>query len=170
MAFESRESVSVDECLDMVRQKTALFFETAGALGARLGRGSAELADSMRLVGRNVGMAYQMCDDIAGLIGDVAVTGKARGQDLRRAKKSLPVTLAMDAAPGALGDELSAALATSDHPAVRAAARMCRRHVESALRSIGTGSGVGVGDLQALIEAIFEPVLAHLGPDVVSVH
>jgi isopentenyl-diphosphate delta-isomerase type 1 len=69
-------------------------------LGAALGDGSAELDRVLESYGDAVGTAFQLRDDVLGLYGDPAVTGKSRLDDLREGKRTLLVVRAL-----ALGDE-----------------------------------------------------------------
>ena len=50
--------------------------------------------------GRNLGIAFQITDDLIGIMGDSKVTGKAVGNDIREGKKSLPILLAIRKARG----------------------------------------------------------------------
>ncbi len=93
--FESRESVSIDEYLDMARRKTGALIGASLALGGLCG--GAPAADVERLwdAGLELGLAFQAVDDALAVWGDPAHTGKAVGNDLARGKKSLPAVLAM---------------------------------------------------------------------------
>ncbi|MEO5878395.1 MAG: polyprenyl synthetase family protein [Streptosporangiaceae bacterium] len=105
-AFETRpwsgpESVQVAEYCAMAVGKTGSLLGCAAAVGTLLGGGSPETADTMNLLGRHLGLAYQAVDDLLGIWGDPAVTGKPVFGDLRRGKKTLPVVAALAAgAPG----------------------------------------------------------------------
>jgi len=85
--------------------------KTAALLGAATGIGAAIASDDVRTVKRcrefgvELGMAFQMTDDILGLWGDPTVTGKPAGADLRKKKKSLPIVLALEHG-GELSDSL----------------------------------------------------------------
>ena len=59
-------------------------------------------------IGRNLGLAFQIRDDILGIWGDQSETGKPAGNDIRRHKKSYPVVFALDNSNGPLRDELIA--------------------------------------------------------------
>ncbi|HEY7595450.1 MAG TPA: family 2 encapsulin nanocompartment cargo protein polyprenyl transferase [Actinophytocola sp.] len=92
MAFERRESVEPAECERMSLRKTAALIGCSCALGALFGGGDHE---RMRAFGEHVGLAYQHVDDLLGIWGDPAVTGKPGYSDLRNRKKSLPVVYAL---------------------------------------------------------------------------
>jgi geranylgeranyl diphosphate synthase, type I len=92
LAFESRTEVGLDECLDMADGKTAALLAASTAVGALLGGAPPPVVDALRGYGRCLGMAFQLVDDLLGIWGDPAVTGKPVLADLRARKKSLPVT------------------------------------------------------------------------------
>jgi geranylgeranyl diphosphate synthase type I len=93
--FETRERVELDECVAMSEAKTASLMGCATALGALFGGGTREQVDALRDFGFRLGLAFQHVDDLLGIWGDPAVTGKAVYSDLRNRKKSLPVTAAL---------------------------------------------------------------------------
>ena len=88
--FEERATVSVDQYEEMISLKTAALFELALEFGARC---AATAAEPWRKLGFELGMAFQIRDDILGVWGDPQVTGKPVGGDLRRGKKALPALL-----------------------------------------------------------------------------
>ena len=94
LGFESRASVSEAEYLHMVYGKTAALIEAACGLGA-LANGS-DLVSHYEDFGRELGLAFQIQDDLLGIWGDPQVTGKPAGNDLRNHKKSLPVAYGLD--------------------------------------------------------------------------
>jgi geranylgeranyl diphosphate synthase, type I len=93
--FETREEVELAECVAMSEAKTASLMGCATALGALFGGGTAQQVDALRDFGFRLGLAFQHVDDLLGIWGDPAVTGKAVYSDLRNRKKSLPVTAAL---------------------------------------------------------------------------
>jgi geranylgeranyl diphosphate synthase, type I len=107
MAFESRSSVTLDECLDMERGKTGALLSAAAAIGATLGGGRDDVVATMADYGDHLGVAFQAVDDLLGIWGEPAATGKPVGADLVARKKTLPVAAAM-----AAGGEASAELRT----------------------------------------------------------
>lgn len=106
MDFERRSDVALDACLSMVAGKTAALLGGACALGALFGSGSAEQVACLRQFGQRVGMAFQFIDDVLGIWGDPAVTGKPARSDLASRKKSLPVVFALSS-PTTAGRELA---------------------------------------------------------------
>jgi len=95
MAFERRECVEPGECQRMAASKTAALIGASCALGALYGAGGPEHVVRLRTFGEHVGLAYQHVDDLLGIWGDPAVTGKPVYSDLRNRKKSLPVVYAL---------------------------------------------------------------------------
>jgi len=93
--FETLEQVELAECVAMSEAKTASLMGCATALGALFGGGTAQQVDALRDFGFRLGLAFQHVDDLLGIWGDPAVTGKAVYSDLRNRKKSLPVTAAL---------------------------------------------------------------------------
>lgn len=100
---ERRDDVSLDECLTMVRQKTGALMSCAASLGAVLAGAPAEVVDGLAEFGASLGFAFQLVDDVLGIWGDPAVTGKPVHADLRRHKRSVPVVAALRAREPAAG-------------------------------------------------------------------
>ncbi len=91
MAFEKEEEVELETYLDMIRDKTAelLAFST-GVGGLAAGAGDTVIRQ-LSVYGENLGMAFQVQDDLLGIWGDPAVTGKSAAGDLLARKKTLPI-------------------------------------------------------------------------------
>lgn len=94
LGFESRTSVTEAEYLRMVYGKTAALIEAACGLGAQVP--GSDLVSHYKDFGRELGLAFQIQDDLLGIWGDPEVTGKPAGNDLRNHKKSLPVAYGLD--------------------------------------------------------------------------
>jgi geranylgeranyl diphosphate synthase type I len=105
MAFETRRSVSVEECLAMATGKTGALLSCASSLGAILTGAPDATIDALAGFGLHVGVAFQAVDDVLGIWGDPARTGKPAGNDLVQKKQSLPVAVAL-ANAGDRRDEL----------------------------------------------------------------
>jgi geranylgeranyl diphosphate synthase, type I len=95
VAFEERSDVDVAECLAMVEGKTGALLGAACQLGAMAAGLPDEASAPYRVFGRELGLAFQLVDDLLGIWGDPAVTGKPAGNDLASRKKSLPVVFAL---------------------------------------------------------------------------
>jgi geranylgeranyl diphosphate synthase type I len=89
--FERRSDVSLDECLTMAGGKTGSLMAASAAVGAVLAGADVERAAALHRFGHELGLAFQLVDDLLGIWGDPAVTGKPVGSDLRSRKNSLPV-------------------------------------------------------------------------------
>jgi len=106
LTFEARSEVSLTECLAMAEGKTGALLGAACELGALAGGADLASAHCYRRFGRNLGVAYQLVDDLLGIWGDPQITGKPVGSDLVSRKKSLPVVAALGSGSPA-GDELA---------------------------------------------------------------
>ncbi|GAB4430938.1 MAG: family 2 encapsulin nanocompartment cargo protein polyprenyl transferase [Anaerolineales bacterium] len=91
MAYEERTDVSVEDYWPMIAGKTASLLSAACYIGAILGGADEATQDAYRSFGHALGLAFQVQDDILGIWGDEAVTGKSAASDLLEGKKSLPV-------------------------------------------------------------------------------
>jgi geranylgeranyl diphosphate synthase type I len=107
LAFESREDVGLAECMDMARAKTGALLGCACGLGELVATGEDARVERMRSFGVRLGLAFQLVDDILGIWGDPARTGKAIHSDISSRKKSLPVVAALTSGTPA-GSELAA--------------------------------------------------------------
>lgn len=97
LAFETRDAVPLAECQEMVAGKTGALLACATSLGAVLVAAPPALTAALGDFGFHVGMAFQLIDDLLGIWGTPARTGKPVWSDLRARKKSLPVVAAMSA-------------------------------------------------------------------------
>jgi geranylgeranyl diphosphate synthase, type I len=114
LSFERRSDVALAECRAMALGKTGALLGCAGAIGASFGGGDPGQLRRLRRFGADVGLAFQHVDDLLGIWGDPAATGKPVYSDLRSRKKSLPVVAALTS-DSAAGREL-AALYRRDRP------------------------------------------------------
>lgn len=94
-AFEVRGPVDVEEYLRMSMGKTGALMGAACALGALCAGASTAMVTALETFGCQAGLAFQAIDDLLGIWGDPAVTGKPAGNDLARRKRSLPVVAAL---------------------------------------------------------------------------
>jgi geranylgeranyl diphosphate synthase type I len=89
--FESRLDVDSDAYMTMIRGKTAALLGCSAQLGALIARPDPILSERYRRVGEELGLAFQIQDDVLGIWGKADVTGKPVADDVRNRKKSLPI-------------------------------------------------------------------------------
>ncbi len=113
MAFEALPEVDVEGCLAMEAGKTGALLGCAASIGAVLAGADDRVVAALRRYGAELGLAFQAVDDLLGIWGDPATTGKSTFSDLRSHKKSLPVAAALQSKqPGV--EELAALLSRAD--------------------------------------------------------
>ena len=93
LSFEGRDDVTAADYLTMIRGKTAAIVEYAAWAGGALGTDDPARTARFREFGLALGLGYQLRDDLLGIWGDAATTGKAPADDIRRRKQSLPILL-----------------------------------------------------------------------------
>lgn len=99
ISFETRDTVTTDDYLSMIRGKTAALLSTAAQLGALISTGDEAVANEYAAFGLNLGIAFQVRDDILGIWGDPDQTGKSAASDIVSRKKSLPVLYGLGNSP-----------------------------------------------------------------------
>ena len=97
---EERKIPSQAEYITMIEKKTAALFDVSCTMGAICA--TTKMSDILNLssFGRNLGIAFQITDDLIGVMGDPRITKKPVGNDLREGKKSLPILMAIRLAKG----------------------------------------------------------------------
>jgi geranylgeranyl diphosphate synthase type I len=122
---QARGNLDVDVAMRVVRYKSAKYtVERPMHIGAALAGADADFLDALSSVALPLGEAFQLRDDVLGVFGDPAITGKPAGDDLREGKRT--VLVARAAALGTAAD---------------------RQRIESLL-----GTAAGTGELTALVE------------------
>lgn len=91
MDFERRDEVTVDEYLAMITGKTAVLLSLCTELGALIAGSDDQTVHNYAQFGLNLGLAFQVIDDILGIWGDEAIIGKSASTDILTKKKTLPV-------------------------------------------------------------------------------
>ena len=91
IGFENRSKVPVADYLVMIEGKTAALLACSCELGALVAAAPDARREHLCAFGHHLGLAFQMRDDILGIWGDPAITGKPVGADVARRKKSLPI-------------------------------------------------------------------------------
>lgn len=167
IGFERTPAVSLDEVLRMSAAKTASLLGCTCGMGGRWFGADERICAALTRFGRQLGIAYQLRDDLLGIWGDPRRTGKAVLADLGRRKKSLPVAAALGAdnaaarrlrrlydLPEALsGDEAAHAAELVEQAGGRAWAEAATVRAMAAADdelTLLAGSGVATGRLAAL--------------------
>ena len=88
MSFETRSDVTEDEYIEMIRLKTSVLLACAMKIGALLADAPQEDADRLYRLGEQIGLAFQLQDDLLDVYGDPKVFGKAIGGDITSNKKT----------------------------------------------------------------------------------
>ncbi len=96
--FEKSRVVSEEEYLRMIELKTAVLLATSTKIGAIIGGADEKDSELMYEFGRNLGMAFQIQDDLLDTYGDVKVFGKAPGGDIIANKKTFLLIKALEMA------------------------------------------------------------------------
>jgi len=97
---ENRRIPTGNEYIKMIEKKTAVLFEVSCAMGAICAKRKQKDVKNLSLFGRNLGIVFQITDDLLGSIGDSKITKKPVGNDIREGKKPLPIILAIKKARG----------------------------------------------------------------------
>jgi geranylgeranyl diphosphate synthase type I len=105
VGYENRLDITIEDYLDMAAKKTAALFAASTSLGAYLGSEDSKLVDFFHLFGKELGIAYQIYDDILGIWGIEESTGKSVG-DIYQRKKTLPVVYGLQNSKGEARERL----------------------------------------------------------------
>lgn len=117
MEFESRMDVSEEEYLEMIRLKTAVLLACSLKTGAILGGASREDAENLYRFGINIGLAFQLQDDLLDVYGDTRTFGKNIGGDILCNKKTFLLINALRRAEGEQKAQLEHWIARKDFDA-----------------------------------------------------
>lgn len=100
MTLIGKVTISEEEYFDIVRRKTAYLFAGCCEIGGILGNASHSKQMALREFGMNLGIAFQIADDLLDITADAAKLGKATGADLIEGKVTLPLIKLMEKEPG----------------------------------------------------------------------
>jgi octaprenyl-diphosphate synthase len=147
--YVGRLDLSEDEYLDLVERKTAALFGCCCELAGLVAGVGEKRLSALRNYGTDLGMAFQLVDDLLDFTGDAATMGKPAASDLREGKATLAVldlmrtgpVEATDLARRALEDGDAEAIARltgllHEHGAIERSRRHARRFAESAIRQL----------------------------------
>ncbi|MHA7734539.1 polyprenyl synthetase family protein [Nitrosopumilus sp. S6] len=97
---EEKKIPTQSQYITMIGKKTAALFDVSCAMGAICATNKIRDISNLSSFGRNLGIAFQITDDLIGVMGDPKITKKPVGNDLREGKKSLPILMAIKIAKG----------------------------------------------------------------------
>ena len=92
---ENGEEVSMEEYIETIRLKTSVLFAAGAAGGALVGGADDKTVKAIHEYAMSLGVAFQMFDDVLGIMGDEKKTGKSVGNDIRKGKSTVMVTHAL---------------------------------------------------------------------------
>jgi geranylgeranyl diphosphate synthase type I len=95
MSYEERADLTLEDYWPMTAGKTSALLSACTSIGALLGKATDIEREAFRLYGHHLGLAFQVQDDILGIWGDEALTGKSTASDLVEGKNSLPILFAL---------------------------------------------------------------------------
>ena len=109
------EHLSLDELKKMHSLKTGALIEASICSGAILANATSEQIEKLRIYAENIGLAFQVTDDILNVEGDPAVMGKSVGTDANRNKSTYPSLLGSDESKAFAANLIRNALQALDH-------------------------------------------------------
>jgi geranylgeranyl diphosphate synthase type II len=116
MNFEIRNDVSLAEYLEMIRQKTAVLLAGSMQIGALIGGAAKDQAKLLYEFGENLGLAFQLQDDILDVYGDPEIFGKQVGGDILSNKKTFMLIKAKELAKGDISNQINHWIDRNDDP------------------------------------------------------
>lgn len=152
MNFETETTVTIAQYLDMIRLKTAVLLGFALELGAVLAGASAADAEHLRQFGTDIGLAFQLRDDLLDVYGDAATFGKRVGGDIISDKKTFLLLTAQAQADAAQQAALARHIGQPVADAEAKVQAVRRIYDELQIRP----------QTEALINQYFEDALLHL--------
>ena len=157
------------EYITMIRKKTSALFDVSCTMGAVCAKGNKQDIANLSAFGRNLGIAFQITDDLIGVMGDPSITKKPVGNDLREGKKSLPILMAINAAtddksnaitnvfanPNATSKDLKIAVQTIRELGIEKDVRgIATKYAKKAKASLAGYSGIEQDELVTLLDFV----------------
>lgn len=157
------------EYVAMIRKKTSALFEVSCSMGAVCAGAGAQDVSNASSFGLNMGTAFQITDDLLGVVGDPTITKKPVGNDIREGKKSLPILMALEEAKPDDRDAILGVFGRRDAPAeaADAAVRAIRNmgieetvrnraasYADAARRALARYGGTHRQNLESLLEFV----------------
>lgn len=152
MNFEDRTDVTKDEYVEMIRLKTAVLLGFSLEMGAKIAGASEEDCKHIRLFGQNLGIAFQLQDDILDVYGDKEKFGKQVGGDIISNKKTLLLIEATQRAKGDVKTELEGWLERKDFNQDEKVDAVTKIYDELKIREVA----------ELLMDAYYQEALANL--------
>jgi len=169
-SHEFDPSVSQKVCEKIIEGKTAKIIEAAAMVGSYLGKGSEDQVQMLGAYGLNLGMAFQIVDDILDIDGSESQLGKSKGVDFIDGKPTLPLMFAMEDPRS--GERLAEMFIRREKTKrqVEEALRLVKK-TDAIVRSFEAAEGFkskALKNLNGLPDSIFKESLAHLAEMVVA--
>ncbi|MGW8633974.1 polyprenyl synthetase family protein [Streptomyces sp. NPDC055793] len=157
-AFETRTDTTFDQCLTMTRQKAGVFLGATAGVGAQCAAAAPDVVDLLTEAFTIAGVAFQCANDLLGIWGDAARTGKPTGSDLAGLKRTL-ITVDALAHDSAAGKALAGLYATRTplDPAQTAHATQLVNATDAGRRALGFIDQQTQHTLTLLKQAVPEP-------------
>jgi heptaprenyl diphosphate synthase len=157
---------SVEDYLDTIRLKTAALFKASCELGSSTADVDPAARQALRSYGENLGLAFQVVDDLLDILGDQNVTGKVPGTDLKEGVFTVPVLIA-SGRDGLLARELSSGQSDLarvlpfliETGALRETFDLATSYGDNALRALDPLPG---GEWKSVLTSIIRGVLAQV--------
>jgi heptaprenyl diphosphate synthase len=168
-ASELCEGEMRERYLRAIKGKTASLFALSACLGGQLAGANPQLVERLRCYGIQLGLAFQIADDVLDLLVDEAKLGKPRGGDIRNGVYTLPVLYALEENPElhnrlldpTANDDLESTIALVTSTAgVSRAVDECSRRVRAAKAAIGEGPEGA--ELRRLVDRAVSPLWTHV--------
>jgi octaprenyl-diphosphate synthase len=143
--FNRNSAVTLSDYIEIVKRKTASLFQTGCKVGAYLAGATPAIVDEAERYGLNMGIAFQIVDDVLDIVGHADLLGKPIGMDLRDGNPSLPIILALEdfivretfERPECGETQITGALEAIKHgPGIQKAKELSRSYAEMALKSL----------------------------------
>lgn len=136
MDFETRNDVTEDEYIEMIRLKTSVLLACALKIGAIMGDASEQDADLLYRFGEQIGLAFQLQDDLLDVYGDPKVFGKAIGGDILSNKKTYMLINAVNRANAGQRAELKKWIEAKDFDRQEKITAVTRLYDEIGIRQL----------------------------------
>ncbi len=96
--FEERLDVTIPEYIQMIEKKTGALIQMCCSIGGQIGNGNKEQLNALKKYGKNLGLAFQLKDDLLDIVGNTKHFGKNVGGDLVEGKKTYMLLKALELA------------------------------------------------------------------------